>query len=167
VEAAESDGQETTADPASADQDVAAETGGQGAVQVTEPPATESEATEADTAESNTSEADGTEADTETATASAPSTSLAEHVAAVDATDVVRLLDDDLSVLIEDDASRAFEALRDAEGAPRIVVLDGEISQRIVDVASQRGVSEVVGASAGEFVKQPTSVRVRTFADVR
>jgi len=44
-----------------------------------------------------------------------------------------------------------------------VVVVDGEITQRLVDVASQRGVGNMVGASTGEFVKQPTAVRVRTF----
>jgi len=45
---------------------------------------------------------------------------------------------------------------------PTAVVVDGELDQRLLDVAAQRGVDQVVAASTGEFVKQPTSVRVRT-----
>ncbi|MFW5955938.1 MAG: DNA primase DnaG [Halorhabdus sp.] len=77
----------------------------------------------------------------------------------------VRLLDDSLATLGEAPADEAFEALRDADPVPSTVVLDGEVTQRLLDVAAQRGVSRIVAASAGEFVKQPTSVRVTTVGE--
>ena len=52
--------------------------------------------------------------------------------------------------------------LAEAAKPPSAVVLDGELDQRVLDVAAQRGVGQVVAASTGEFVKKPTSVRVRT-----
>jgi len=89
---------------------------------------------------------------------------LAGHVEAVvgDETGRVRLLDGTFGVLVEGAAEEAFELVRDADAVPTAVVLDGELSQRVLDVAAQRGVEQVVTASEGEYVKQPTAVRVRT-----
>ena len=93
---------------------------------------------------------------------------LGGHVRAVVASDTgrIRLLDDELSTLAEAEADAAFETIVDAEPVPDWVVLDGEVTQRILDVTAQRGVGQVVGADTGEFVKQPTSVRVRTASDI-
>lgn len=73
-----------------------------------------------------------------------------------------RLLDGAFGVLAEVDAEEAFDAINDADDVPAIVVLDGTVSQRLLDVAAQRGVGEIWAADTGEFVKQPTSIRVRT-----
>ncbi|MFB6153622.1 MAG: DNA primase DnaG [Halodesulfurarchaeum sp.] len=88
--------------------------------------------------------------------------SLAEHANAVEGSGVARLLDTDLDVVSEVPAAAAFEATRDAETAPTAVVFDAVVEQRHVDIAAQRGVAEVIGTDTDEFVKQPTSVRVRT-----
>ncbi|PSQ34181.1 hypothetical protein BRD11_04290, partial [Halobacteriales archaeon SW_12_69_24] len=86
------------------------------------------------------------------------------HVRAVIGSDSgrVRLLDDAFSTVDDDDAGGAFDLVAEADEAPTAVVLDGALDQRLLDVAAQRGVGQVVAASTGEFVKQPTSVRVRT-----
>jgi DNA primase len=120
--------------------------------------------------ESAGSEAGDEEADAEDAEdadgedeADADPASLPEHVReVVDGSGLVRLLDREMGVLDEADAGEAFEALRDAEAVPYAVVLDGELSQRVLDVAAQRGVEQIVAGATGEFVKQPIDVRVRT-----
>ncbi len=76
-----------------------------------------------------------------------------------------RLLDAEFGTLAEVDADELFDAVADAEEVPVAVVVDGSLSQRVLDVAAQRGVGQVVAASADSFVKQPTGVRVRTAAD--
>lgn len=93
----------------------------------------------------------------------APST-LRDHVrAAVDGgTGTARLLDDDFETIETVPADEAFDALNDAETVPYALVLDGELTQRILDVAAQRGVEQVVARSAAEMVKTPVDVRVRT-----
>ena len=93
---------------------------------------------------------------------------LAGHVEAVVAGDTgqVRLLDDDLTTVADADVSAAFERIADSEPPPHTAVLDGTVTQRILDIAAQRGVGQVVGATAGDLVKQPTSVRVRTAGDI-
>ncbi|WP_224334493.1 DNA primase DnaG [Haloprofundus halobius] len=95
--------------------------------------------------------------------------SLREHVGEVvdDASGVARLLDADLDPLVEVAASAAFDALVDADRAPYAVVIDGELDQRLLDVAAQRGVEHVVSRSTGEFVKKPVGVRVRTAAQLQ
>jgi DNA primase len=91
---------------------------------------------------------------------------LAGHVDALDGSGLVRLLDGDCGVLDETAAGDAFDALESASEVPRTVVIDGALSQRVLDVAAQRGVREIVAADTDEFVKQPTGVRVRLAADV-
>ncbi len=76
-----------------------------------------------------------------------------------------RLLDAGFGTLAEVDTDAVFDAVADAAEVPAAVVIDGSLSQRVLDVAAQRGVEQVVAASADSFVKQPTGVRVRTAAD--
>jgi hypothetical protein len=115
------------------------------------------------------SEADATETpagagEEPTPEASAAPETLAGHADAVvvGETGLVRLLDDAFDTVTEGPAEEAFEAIETAPEPPAWVVLDGELSQRVLDVAAQTGVEGIVARSEGEFVKRPTSVRVRT-----
>jgi DNA primase len=92
------------------------------------------------------------------------SETLREHVEAIigEATGRVRLLDGEFSALAEGDREESFDLVADAEQVPSAVIIDGELSQRVLDVAAQRGIEHVIADSTGEFVKQPTTVRVRT-----
>ncbi|WP_436900232.1 DNA primase DnaG [Halovenus halobia] len=78
----------------------------------------------------------------------------------------VRLLDAEFAVLAEVDAADAFAAIEDATDVPHTVVLDGPVTQRLLDICAQRGVGRIVGAETGEFVKQPADVRVHAAADI-
>ncbi|SEN00776.1 Toprim domain-containing protein [Halorientalis persicus] len=100
----------------------------------------------------------------DTADAPAAPETLAGHVEAVvdaDSGEVV-LLDSEFQELASAPASEAFDTVADADVTPTTVVLDGELDQRVLDVAAQRGVEQIVPRSTGEFVKQPTGVRIRT-----
>ncbi|MFB6251404.1 MAG: DNA primase DnaG [Halobellus sp.] len=90
--------------------------------------------------------------------------SLADHVREVidDGSGTIRLLDADLVALEERPVSEAFDALSTTEPVPYAAVVDGEFSQRLLDVAAQRGVDHAVAASTGEFVKKPVGVRLLT-----
>ena len=79
----------------------------------------------------------------------------------------VRLLDTEFETLAESPANEAFDAIEGAATVPAHAVLDGELTQRVLDVAAQRGVEGIVVRSEGEFVKKPTGVRVRTAAQLR
>jgi len=103
-------------------------------------------------------------ADPSADTATEAPTVLSDHVDAVIGTEsgAVRLLDSELTVLAEGEAADAVSLIADCDPAPRTVVLDDDCSQKVLDVAAQRGVEVVVATGDGEYVKQPTGVRVRT-----
>jgi 5S rRNA maturation endonuclease (ribonuclease M5) len=111
---------------------------------------------------------DDSDGSDESVSSDEPST-LAGHVAAVVGAETgrVRLLDADLSTVDEGDAGDAFELLDGPGKTPYAVVIDGELTQRVLDVAAQRGVDHVVAEREGEYVKQPTAVRVRTADDLQ
>ena len=94
--------------------------------------------------------------------------SVAAHVREVvdDETGRARLLGDEFDVLDEVDAADAFDAVEVAEPAPRAVVVDGTVDQRLLDVAAQRGVGDLIGRDLGEFVKRPVGTRVLAADDV-
>ena len=86
------------------------------------------------------------------------------HVRAVigESSGRARLLDETFGSLAEAAAMDASDLLADGETAAMALVVDGELDQRLLDLAAQRGVDQIVAASMGQFVKRPTSVRVRT-----
>ncbi|WP_411964314.1 DNA primase DnaG [Haloferax sp. YSMS24] len=90
--------------------------------------------------------------------------SLSDHVreTIADESGLARLLDSDLGLLDEVAVEKIYDTLEQTSPAPRLVVVDGEASQKLIDIAAQRGVGDVVARSAGEYVKKPVSVRVRT-----
>jgi hypothetical protein len=98
---------------------------------------------------------------------SGPAT-LASHVDAVvgGETGRVRLLDAASETIDEGEADEAFDLVESAEPVPASVVLDGDLSQRVLDVAAQRGVDLVVPRGEGEYVKQPVNVRIVTADEV-
>lgn len=61
--------------------------------------------------------------------------------------------------------SELAEKLQQAEGVDT-VVFDGVITQRLVDMASEKSIKHLVAARVSDVVKQPLSVNILTFADV-
>ncbi|WP_440763592.1 DNA primase DnaG [Natronorubrum sp. DTA7] len=90
------------------------------------------------------------------------------HASAVirDGTDRVRFLDADGDTIDETDANDAYDALESLESAPSTVVLDAILSQRLLDLAADRGVDRIVARSLGQFTKRPTAVRIHAIDDV-
>lgn len=132
----------------------------------TSPAGSQPETTSAEAAVESAGTTAGSESGTDTnddAAADAP-TVLSDHVDAVIGANSggVRLLDSELTVLAEGAATEAVSLIADCESTPRTVVLDDICSQKVLDVAAQRGVEAVVATGDGEYVKQPTSVQVRT-----
>ena len=111
--------------------------------------------------------------DMETETGSAPDAdgetratppTLQDHTGAVidGEKGTIRLLDGDFNEIDSAPASEAFEAISKADEPPYAVVIDGTLSQRVLDIAAQRGVAQVIAREHGQFTKRPTSVRIRT-----
>ncbi len=103
-------------------------------------------------------EADGPEEDSSTE----PRTLRGHVETVIGGTGRARILDEQFVALADVPAADTFDALAEVEERPYALVLDGELSQKVLDVAAQRGVAQAVAASTGEFVKQPASVRVLT-----
>jgi len=125
------------------------------------------ETTQADLSSPETSP-DATEKQTEDSAEPKTPGTLGDHVAAVveAGSGTVRLLDTEFSMLDDADAEDAFERIEDAEEPPHTVVLDGTVTQRLLDIAAQRGVGQIIAADTGDFVKQPANVRVHTAAEI-
>lgn len=107
-----------------------------------------------------------TEETTEPAPARTESQTLPEHAAAIADSGRVRLLTADGAEQATGPAEAAFDQVANAADPPHAVVLDGPVTQRLLDVAAQRGVSHVIGTERGALTKQPTDVRVRTIAEL-
>jgi DNA primase len=107
-----------------------------------------------------------TDTEAENASTDAAPETLRGHVRATVDSGEARLLDGEMATLATAPADEAFDRVRDADPVPAAVVLDGALTQRLLDVCAQRGVDQVVAASVGELVKRPTGVRVRTVADL-
>ncbi len=61
--------------------------------------------------------------------------------------------------------SELAEKLQQVEGADT-VVFDGVITQRLVDIASEKNIKYLVAARISDVVKQPLRVHLLTFADI-
>ncbi|MCL7418837.1 MAG: DNA primase DnaG [Halalkalicoccus sp.] len=134
---------------------------GESAVETTESPEKPAEPTDPDADAGSSDDGDRTGTSEEPA-------SLREHAEATigEGTGTVRLLDGEFGEFASAPAEEAFEAVRDAEKPPHALVIDGALSQRVLDVAAQRGVSQVIARERGQYTKRPTSVRIRTFDEL-
>jgi DNA primase len=74
------------------------------------------------------------------------------------------ILDSSMKTLLKVPVSEVVKKLDDTEGA-KILVLDGIVTQRLVDAANKAGIQYVVGHRMSEL-KKSTDVRVRTFDDM-
>jgi DNA primase len=74
------------------------------------------------------------------------------------------VLDGSMNQLLKVPVSEVIKRLDSAEGG-KLLVLDGIVTQRLVDAADKAGIEYVVGHRTGDL-KKPADVRVRTFGDI-
>ncbi len=105
--------------------------------------------------------------ESDTSAQSEPQT-LAGHVQAVigSGRGDARFIDDEFDVLDDVAVNEAFESLAESDRVPTAIIVDGTLTQRLLDLAAQQGVRQIIAAELGEFVKQPVDVRVRSAADL-
>ncbi|MBS7606302.1 MAG: DNA primase DnaG [Candidatus Bathyarchaeia archaeon] len=75
------------------------------------------------------------------------------------------LFDDKMEQIAKLPVSELADRLREFEGV-NTVVFDGIITQRLVDIASEKNIKYLVAARISEVVKQPLSVNLLTFDDI-
>jgi len=85
-----------------------------------------------------------------------------EHIKELSGTLSARFIDENNNTLNEVPVRDLATALKDANGNIKSVVFDGVITQRIVDIASDKGIENLVGAKMGSLVKSPTSIHIET-----
>ena len=75
------------------------------------------------------------------------------------------LLDGDMKEISRIPVSELAEKLKEIEGIDTIV-FDGVITQRLVDIASEKKINYLVAARISDVIKQPLNVKLLTFDDI-
>ncbi|RLG93293.1 hypothetical protein DRO34_00665 [Candidatus Bathyarchaeota archaeon] len=75
------------------------------------------------------------------------------------------LLDKEMKPLARLPVSELAEKLQEMNGVDT-VVFDGVITQRMVDIASEKNIRRLVAARISEVVKQPLTVQLVTFSEL-
>jgi len=83
-----------------------------------------------------------------------------EHISQLSGSLSARMLDESNNIIHEVPVRDLATALKDINGNITSVVFDGVITQRIVDIASEKGIANLIGAKVGNLVKTPTSVHI-------
>lgn len=80
----------------------------------------------------------------------------------LDSTGNAEILDDALNILKEVKVENLYEELKRVTNHPYAVVFDGVISQRLIDIAMDKGVKHIVAVRTGEVVKRPEKIKIIT-----
>jgi DNA primase len=89
-----------------------------------------------------------------------------EHITQLSGTLSARFIDEQNSVISEVPVRDLANALRDINGNVKSLVFDGVITQRIVDIASEKGIETLIGAKMGNLVKSPASMHIETSSEL-
>lgn len=72
------------------------------------------------------------------------------------------ILDEALNMTKEVEVENIYEEIKNIDGTADTVIFDGVISQRLVDVASQKGIKKLVAFKSVNIVKKPQDVKIIT-----
>lgn len=72
------------------------------------------------------------------------------------------ILDEALNMTKEVEVENIYEEIKNIEGTADTVIFDGVISQRLVDVASEKGIKQLVAFKSMNIVKKPHNVKLIT-----
>ncbi len=72
------------------------------------------------------------------------------------------ILDEALNMTKEVEVENIYEEIKNIDGTADTVIFDGVISQRLVDVASQKGIKKLVAFKSVNIVKKPHDVKIIT-----
>jgi DNA primase len=85
-----------------------------------------------------------------------------QHVAELNGTLSARLFDRNHNILKEVAVRDLARELKESNGDVNGVVFDGVVTQRIVDLAAEKGLEYLIGAKLGNIAKSPICVKVLT-----
>ncbi|MDR2874089.1 MAG: DNA primase [Methanobrevibacter sp.] len=72
------------------------------------------------------------------------------------------IFDDTLNSLREVKVENLYDEIKNSTGDIYSIVFDGIVSQRLVDISTNKGVKNLVAFGVGEIVKKPNSLRIIT-----
>ena len=72
------------------------------------------------------------------------------------------ILDEALNMTKEVEVENIYEEIKNIDGTADAVIFDGVISQRLVDVASEKGIKKLVAFKTVNIVKKPQDVKIIT-----
>lgn len=85
-----------------------------------------------------------------------------QHVDDLDGTLSARLFDRNQNVVKEVAVRDLARELKDSNGDLNGVIFDGVVTQRILDIAAEKGLEYLIGAKLGNIAKSPICVKVMT-----
>jgi DNA primase len=85
-----------------------------------------------------------------------------QHVDELDGTLSARLFDKEHNVMKEVAVRDLARELKESNGNVNGVIFDGVITQRILDIAAEKGLEYLIGAKLGNIAKSPVCVKVVT-----
>lgn len=72
------------------------------------------------------------------------------------------ILDEALNMTKEVEVEEIYEEIKNIEGTADTVIFDGVISQRLVDVATEKGIKRLVAFNSVNIVKKPNNIQLIT-----
>ncbi len=87
-------------------------------------------------------------------------TEFKEHMDELSGTLSGRLLDDNKKVIQEVTVKDLANTIKDVDSKVKSVVFDGVITQRLVDIASEKEIKDIIGAKIGNVTKAPANLRI-------
>jgi DNA primase len=91
---------------------------------------------------------------------------LKEILTELNTTSKAKLLDEGGNALMEVQVAKLADTLKNEGARAKAVVLDGIITQRVLDLAVEKDITTVVGVKVGNVAKLPTNVTVLTKEDL-
>jgi DNA primase len=91
---------------------------------------------------------------------------VSKYVVSINGTLRAALLNGKFELLKETPVGELTDVIPTLEGI-HAIVFDGVITQRLVDLANDKGVGLLIGARRGNITKQPVSMLIKTFSDFR
>ena len=85
-----------------------------------------------------------------------------QHVDELDGTLCARIMDRNQNVLREVAVRDLARELKETNGDVNGVIFDGVVTQRILDIAADKGLEYLIGAKMGNIAKSPSCVKVLT-----
>jgi DNA primase len=76
------------------------------------------------------------------------------------------LLDEETSIIKEVAVRDLASALQNSKEKVSVVIFDGVITQRLVEISSKKDVGYLIGAKMGNIVKKPTQIKLLTARDI-